>query len=1275
MNSAPITYDDSLPIAARRAEIAQAIRDHQVIVVCGETGSGKSTQLPKICLELGRGVERLIGHTQPRRIAARSIATRIAEELGCTVGTRVGYKIRFEDMTHPDTRVKVMTDGILLAETQQDRNLEKYDTLIIDEAHERSLNIDFLLGILVRLVSRRADLKLIITSATIDAERFAKHFPGEVPIIKVSGRTYPVEIRYRPLADGSSASMSATDHAAANVVTMMPTTTIPTTTMPTASATSGEIDLPRAIARVLAEVNTLPAGDVLVFLPTERDIHETVQVLRRSDVVTRNTELLPLYARLSSREQQRIFAPHTSRRVVLATNVAESSLTVPGIHYVIDTGLARVSRFVAKSQVQRLPIEPISQASANQRAGRCGRLGPGICWRLYSEEDFLKRDEYATPEIRRTHLAGAILQAKSLRLGPLESLPLIDPPHSDMIRDGYRTLVEIGALDQQRELTVIGRQLARLPIDPRLGRMLIAARENGCLPEMLIVAAALEVQDPRERPYDRREAADLAHRPFHDGRSDFIALLKLWHHFQQRKSAATRGQLRKECERSFLSYNRWRQWQDTVRQLRQLFRDKDPGTQDQLTVDPERYRSDKKFYQAFHQSMLTGLLAGVAWRSDGVEYTGPNQLKLNLWPGCGPFQAKPNWIMAAEFVETNRRYARLVATIEPRWIEQVGRHLLEHSYDQPQWYRRAGTALVQERSTLYGLPVGRRRVPLGPHDPATARDLLIREGLVGGQIDLSDGFHRHNEKLRDDLARQASKGRRTDLLVQLKTCRDFYEARLPPEVVDVATLRRWRRQAEHRQPRLLYMTREDLIGSEPPLLDEQGFPEQFAVRELSLPIRYRFEPGLDEDGVTLTVPRDVLAQLTADRVEWIVPGMLAEKIEALVRSLPKTLRRELPPAADLARRAAAELTYAVGSLLTNVAHWLSRQSSQPIRSTDFQLDKIPYYLFLNLRVVDRDGKVLAQGRDIGRLQKQLGIRPLPYQQWSEPGWTSQGHTKWEWDAVPEEIQVLRGGITIPVFPTLVDRGNSVARVLYDSRDIATLPLPRAIARLYYLDQQKAINEHLDWILTMNSWQQTLADRVPPQQLREQLGLLIASRVLPGDSAPARSREVFQRQLEQGRGLLESSVVAVVPMMTALVAAYAELRHELEHRFSGPKPPDVVTDVRQQISRLLGREFLLETPWSSLLQMPRYLHGARMRLEHYAGHAARDRELAAELARWTSRWDERVAALAAVGRHEPTVNEFRWHLEEYRVSLFAQTLGTAETISSERLQRYWDSLPS
>ncbi|HZL89362.1 MAG TPA: ATP-dependent RNA helicase HrpA, partial [Pirellulaceae bacterium] len=1034
-----LVYDESLPIVGRRQEIVAAIREHQVLIVCGETGSGKSTQLPKLCLEAGRGIQGMIGHTQPRRIAARSIAARVAEELpGGRASSPsgksgslsyVGYKVRFADQTSPDTLIKVMTDGILLAETQSDRFLDQYDTIIIDEAHERSLNIDFLLGYLHRLLPQRPDLRLIITSATIDAERFARHFeligsrhtpcavsPPDgtrsvpatclVPIIEVSGRTYPVEVRYR----GAGVSPAEEEYGRRD---------------------TGPMD---ELADAVEEACECGPGDVLVFLPTERDIREAAQKLRGRELHGGKAEILPLYARLTTAEQNKVFHPHSGRRIVLATNVAESSLTVPGIRFVVDTGTARISRYSPRSKVQRLPIESVSQASCDQRKGRCGRIGPGICIRLYDEEDYLSRERFTAPEIQRTNLAAVILQTLAFDLGPLDEFPLLDPPRPEAIRDGYKTLAEIGAIDGERQLTPMGRKLARLPVDPRIGRMILAAAEEHCLADVLIIAAALETQDPRERPADKQHAADEAQARFLDPDSDFLSYVRLWDFLHHLRETLSRSQFKKALWQSFLSEAKVREWQEVHRQLLEMVGELG------MRIGQRRYKPEASArenqrtfdaaYAAIHRSLLSGLLSNIALRGDDREYQGAGGNKFLLWPGSGLVHKpeaparetreqrsapsatmRPPWILAAELVETTRRYARTAARIDPDWIEPLAAHLVTRTYSDPHWSPKNGTVLAKERVSLFGLTiVPERPVRYGPINAAEARKIFIQRALVEQEFDTKAAFFRHNRQLRDELAALAAKSRRRELIVDDYVVYRFFDERLPTEVYDAATLETWLRSQPPAAENRLLMLRDDLVGNEADEVDPSHFPLRLAIERMQVPLTYRFEPGAERDGITATVPRDGLALLAPERLEWLVPGMVEEKLEALIRTLPKSVRQAIGPAPDAAKKAAAAVPFGQQPFLQAAAEAISRVAGQRIGIDQFDLDRLPPHLRFNVRVLDEQGKTLAESRDIRELrarfvQQQPAVAAASPQ---ESRWQRDDITRWDFGPLPEQIEISRG---------------------------------------------------------------------------------------------------------------------------------------------------------------------------------------------------------------------------------------------------------------------------
>ncbi len=1243
-------WQNDLPVTLRRQEIAQAIREHPVVVVCGETGSGKSTQLPQICLELGRGVAGMIGHTQPRRIAARSIAARIAAELGVALGQEVGYKVRFTDATSPRTYVKLMTDGILLAETQGDRFLERYDTIILDEAHERSLNIDFLLGYLRNLLAKRRDLKLIITSATIDVARYAAHFAVNgvpAPVIEVAGRTWPVEIRWRP---------------------------------PAVDEATGEPDLQQAVLDAVDEVARQTPGDLLVFMPTEQAIHETAKALRShripGDDPEHPTEILPLYARLPVAEQQRVFEPHSGRRIVIATNVAESSLTVPGIRGVIDPGTARISRYSARSKTQRLPIEPISQASADQRAGRCGRVGPGICIRLYSAEDYEARPRYTPPEILRTNLAWVILQTKVLGLGAVERFPFLDPPRPEAVRDGYRTLFELGALDEREELTELGRRLARIPVDPRLGRMILAAEEHRCLHEVLIIAAALAVQDPRWRPADRLAAADAAHARFADPDSDFLTYIRLWEFYQELKQTSGRHRLRRACQENFLSYTRMREWQDIHRQLLEI------AEQAGLKLGP--WCND---YAAIHRAILAGLLSNVALRTDAHQYTAAGGRKFYLWPGSTLFTKKPRWIVAAEMVQTNRRYLRTCAHIQPRWIEPLAGPLVKRFYSEPHWDRRWQAPAAWEKVTLFGLPiVEARKVRLGEVDPAAAREVLIQAGLVEGRLEVQLDFLEHNRRLLEELGRWQNKMRRPDLLLGQWAQYDFYDRRLPPTVYDARGLVRWYRRHARTDPAALRMRPEDLLRDGAPALDPADFPEVLNLDGLELPVRYAFDPGAEDDGVTITVPVEAVSRLDPSRLEWLVPGLLARKVEALIRSLPKPLRRHLVPVPETAQRVAEGLRFGHGSLLDAVAQALSKLAGQRIVPHDFQRDKLPRELQMNICVVDAAGHVLAQSRDLGELRQRLAQEAQRrFATLDDRAWRRDGMVDWDFDELPEVVHLDQAGLVIAAFPMLVDQQRAVGLRLAPSAEKAARHTRAGLRRLVVLRAGTTLRPAIEWLPcaaplrrmaealgSLAGFSGNAPSEAPqtPRDLLAELVELVADRAFLTEPIP-RTKAQFEAFLEAGRQRIGVAVQEVAELMPPLCQAFHEAWQALQQARNAPWQY-AVSDITGQLARLMPPGFLVQTPWHWLRQFPRYCRAMAVRLERIAaGGLARDRRA----------WEEEIlpreeACGQCLEQHrmmdteDPELILYRWMLEEYRVSLFAQRLGTALPVSGLRLDRQW-----
>jgi ATP-dependent helicase HrpA len=1224
-----IEYPAELPVAHKKEEIARAIAEHQVVVVCGETGSGKTTQLPKICLELGRGLAGFIGHTQPRRIAARSVAARIAEELGGEVGQAVGYKVRFSDHVSPEGYIKLMTDGILLAETQQDRFLDHYDTLIIDEAHERSLNIDFLLGYLKQLLPKRPGLKLIITSATIDPERFSRHFAA-APIIEVSGRSYPVELRYRPLiADDED---------------------------------ERDRDLQEAILEAVHELAGEGPGDILIFLPGERQIRETAEVLRKHH--PKGAEILPLYGRLSAAEQNRVFQPHGGRRIVLATNVAETSLTVPGIKYVIDTGSARISRYSWRSKVQRLPIEPISQASANQRAGRCGRTSEGICIRLYSQEDYEGRPRFTDPEVLRTNLAAVILQMKQLRLGEVGQFPFIDAPDPRLVKDGYKLLHELGAVDERNRITSSGRQLARLPIDPRLGRMLLAATRENALREVLVIVAALAVQDPRERPHDHRQAADERHARFNDERSDFLSLLNLWEHYHEQARHLSRNKLRRLCRDEFLSYVRMREWHDIHQQLR-----------GQLHDMGLRENQQSAEYAEIHRALLTGLLGQVGLKDERHEYLGARNRRFMIFPGSGLFKKSPKWVVAAELVETARLYARTVAKIDPRWIEELGAHLLKHHYYSARWNEKSARVDAWDRISLYGLVINpKRRVDYARIAPGETRAIFIREALVSGAYQSRASFLAYNRELIGEIEDLEAKARRRDILVDEHSLFDFYDRRIPADIHDGASFEAWRKQAERENPQLLFFDKAELFAGTVTSVSAQAFPDHIEMAGMRLPLSYHFEPGAGEDGVSLRVPLAALNQIDAARCEWLVPGLLEDKLTALIKSLPKRLRRSFVPAPDFARACANAVPFGVGGLRDQLGQALQRMTGIEILPDAWAIEALEPHLRMRFEVVDANGTLLAAGRDLETLREALEGRAaevfaeLPTQQWER-----EGMRDWDCGEIPGTVDVDSHGMRIPGFPALVDEGETVSLRILDHEAQAHLEHDYGVLRLIRLrlkEPLKYLERNLPHIQDLCL---SFAAVGSCQALKEDIiEASLRNVFLVGHEAP-RSREAFEAMLEFGRGRLVEYAGSLCERLAPVLRDYHEIRKTLE----GDLPLswiEAARDVLDQLEWLIYPGFVSATPEAWLRQFPRYLKAIQRRIERLDHEPDKDRRLRGEIEPIWVDCKERVERAWEQGEWTEDLEEFRWMLEELRVSLFAQEIGTLRPVSVQRLERMKKALP-
>jgi len=1194
--------------------------------------------LPKLCLEAGRGTGGLIGHTQPRRIAARALAARLAEELGTTIGGAVGYQVRFADHTGPQGRVKLMTDGILLQELESDPQLLRYDTLIIDEAHERSLNIDLLLGVLQRLLPRRPDLRLIVTSATIDPGRLAEFF-GAAPIIEVSGRSYPVEVRYRPLV--------AEDEDAA------------------------ELSLPEGIVEAVRELDLRAGGvgaDTLVFLPGEKHIREAADALSKARLA--GIEMLALYARLSAADQARIFQKHSQRRVILATNVAETSLTVPGIRHVVDSGLARISRYSLRGKVQRLHVERISKASADQRKGRCGREAEGICIRLYSEEDFAAREAYTSPEILRTNLASVILRMATLGLGDPESFPFLDPPDTRLINDGVRLLEELQAMDAERRVTSLGRKVAALPVDPRLGRMLLAAARQRCLAEMLVIAAFLETQDPRERPADMQQQADEKHALFTDGRSDFVTVLNLWRAFGEQAAALSGNQLRKWCREHFLSFLRMREWQDLHHQLTRSVRE--------LDLRPNHAPAS---YAQLHQAILTGFLGSLGTLNQKREYDGPRGMRFVVAPGS-PLAAKPpKWLVAGSLVETTRLYARMVASINPAWIEQAGAHLVKRTYSEPHWVANRGFVAAYESVSLYGLSLAtRRRVNYGPVAPGEAREIFIREALIapaagGGQPMVRGGFLDANRGLRAQIECLEAKIRRRDILVGEESEVGFYAARIPERVSSIGDFEQWRAQAERLDPRVLYMSRGDLMEREAGEVDDVQYPDELEIGGNKLPLRYRFEPAESNDGVTLVVPDLLLDALETDRLAWLIPGWRLEKIIAVLRELPKAQRKLLVPVPEHARRALDDLTAPAGRVASGVssnalpgfyaslAGWISERIGATVTSAELAALPLPDWLRVNIRVVDAQDQVLAEGRDLIALKRKVlgtGVSAR-----KAPGEGATLHRQWDFGEVPASRQIERNGLLLTVYPAIEDRGSAVALVEARGPASAEESTRRGIARLALLALpqqarywQKRVAEDRELVLQSRGLElaQPLADAVGERLFRDCFAA--------ADAPLPRDRDAFTRRVDEGRARLEEAGNRLVAIVRSVLKEWRAARSALDAA-RNPASAAAVTDINAQLAALLPPDFIESTPYPWLGHLPRYLKATVRRLGRLPAEARRDEELSSRVRPFTAALRSLQASSTGIGgRSELTM--LRWMIEEFRVSLYAQDLKAAVRVSEQRL---------
>ncbi|ENO8811294.1 ATP-dependent RNA helicase HrpA [Photobacterium damselae] len=1222
-----VTYPELLPVSQKKDDIAEAIKHNQVVIVAGETGSGKTTQLPKICLELGRGVKGMIGHTQPRRLAARSVASRIAEELECEMGSYVGYKVRFNDQVSDRSQIKLMTDGILLAEIQHDRYLNQYDTIIIDEAHERSLNIDFILGYLRELLPKRPDLKVIITSATIDPERFSKHF-NNAPIIEVSGRTYPVDVRYRPIVEDSD----DTDR-----------------------------DQLEAIFDAVDELCDEGQGDILIFMNGEREIRDTADALEKRKL--RDTEIVPLFARLSAGEQNRVFQPHTGRRIVLSTNVAETSLTVPGIKYVIDPGTARISRYSYRTKVQRLPIEPISQASANQRKGRCGRVQEGICIRLYSEEDFLSRPEFTDPEILRTNLASVILQMTAIGLGDIQAFPFVEAPDNRNIQDGVRLLEELGAInanakDPRKRLTSVGRQLARLPIDPRLARMVLEAPKNNALREVMIIASALSIQDPRERPMEKQQASDEKHRRFYDKESDFMTFVNLWDYVQEQQKALSGNQFRKQCKKDYLNYLRIREWQDIHFQVRQVVRE--------LEL---RINDTEAGYDAVHMSLLSGLLSHIGMKDqEKNEYQGARNARFNIFPGSGIFKKQPKWVMVAELVETSRLWGRIAAKIQPEWVEPLAQHLLKRSYSEPHWEKKSAAVHAFEKVTLYGIPVvAKRKVNYGRIDPTISREIFIRSALVEGDWDTKHKFFQQNRKLLREVEELEHKSRRRDILIDDEQLFEFYDQRIDLSVVSGRHFDTWWKKASKENPELLNFEREMLFRNDASHVTDLDYPNFWHQGNLKLKLSYQFEPGEDNDGVTVHVPLAILNQVEPDGFDWQIPGLRHELVVALIKSLPKTLRRNFVPAPNYADAFLSRTKVMEAPLLDSMEKELKRITGVTILREDWNLDQIPDHLKITFRAVDHRNRKLRENKDLYELKDSLKEKvQQTLSQVADDDIEQEGLKTWSFGTLPERYQQKRGGFEVRAYPAIVDNNDSVGIKLFETEEEQHRAMQQGQRRLILLNIPSPIKYLHDNLpnksklgLYFNPYGRVL-DLIDDciacgiDKLIEQKGGIVWQ------------PEAFEALKDYVRAELGDTVVEIAKQVEEILTTAFNINKRLKGRVDLTMA-FALSDIKAQLEGLIFKGFATECGWKRLPDILRYMRAIERRLEKLPIDPNKDR---VHILKVESMVNEYKELLNKIPKGQPipeNVKEIRWMIEELRVSYFAQQLGTPYPISDKRIR--------
>ncbi len=1225
-----IDFPSNLPVVEKKQAIYEAIKYHQVVIIAGETGSGKTTQIPKICLELGLGVKGYIGHTQPRRLAARSVANRIAEELKTEIGQLVGYKVRFSDHVSDSTLVKLMTDGILLAEIQQDKLLLQYDTIIIDEAHERSLNIDFILGYLKQLLPKRPDLKVIITSATIDVERFSNHF-NHAPIIEVSGRTYPVEVRYRPVIFSED------------------------------SESDKNNDF-QPIIDAIDELSSESAGDILIFLTGEREIRDLADTLRKLEL--KHTEILPLYARLSASEQNRIFQPHNGRRIVLATNVAETSLTVPGIKYVIDPGLARISRYSYRTKVQRLPIEPIPQASANQRKGRCGRTSDGICIRLYDEQDFLSRPEFTEPEILRTNLASVILQMTSLGLGDIAAFPFVESPDSRYIRDGIRLLEELGAIYTKHHhyhLTDIGRILSQLPIDPRLARMLVEARQLGCIKEVMIITAALSIQDPRERPFDKQQASDEKHRRFADKESDFISFINLWNYIASQQAELSGNQFRRLCQKEYLNYLRIREWQDVYTQIRQTIK--------QLAFPINSQLAD---YRSLHIALLSGLLSHVGMKEiEKHEYIGARNIKFAIFPNSAIFKNQPKWCIASELVETSRLWGRTAAKIEAEWIEPIAKHLVKYSYSEPRWSKKQGTTIANEKVTLYGLPiVASRTVNYSKIDPILSRSLFIRHALVEGDWQTNHSFYKQNQKLINEVEDLEHKSRRQDILIDDDDLYNFYDQRIDKSVISAKHFDTWWKTKQKVDPEFLNVEKNMLIKPSAQPVKVNDYPDFWYQDNLKLPLSYQFDLGNERDGVTITIPLNILNQIKNSGFDWQVPGFRYDLIISLIKSLPKSLRKSLVPAPNYAEAFLSRVNSTTSPLLETLQNEFRKMTGTKIESTDWQLDQVPSYLKMNFSIVDHNREI-AFGKDLVKLQEQLKTKVQQalssLTQKKSIKIEKNNITDWDFGSLPEIYEEKQNNYTIKAYPAIIDNQHSVSIKLVDSLEEQKRLSKLGIRRLLILNIPSPIKY--------------LHEKLPN---KSKLGLYFNSfgtvlnliddciacgvdHLIEKNNQSIDNKQQYQQLLTYTKSHINETVVDIAKQVESILTLHFNINKKLKGRVD-LSLAFALSDIKQQVSELVYKGFVAQTGYDKLPDIYRYLSAIEKRLEKLGSNMAKDRQAMNIIEEVKNEYQTWLNSLPENQKSLSKVTNIKWMIEELRVNLFAQQLGTPYPISAKRIRQ-------